>query len=140
MKKSLIKVLINTLLKKGNKFNVEKICIAFLKRLKYGYAQNPVLTLSTVVYRIKPVVTLKSKKVAGTNIKIPSLIKSGKDISVAVKWLIDGAIQKSGDQKISDKLIQEVQDILVAKGSTIKKKNELHKMALSNRPFLKYLK
>jgi len=119
MKKSLIKVLINTLLKKGNKSNVEKLCIDFLKRLKYNHLQDPVLTLNTAIYRIKPVVTLKSKKVAGTNIKIPCLIKSGKDISVAVKWLIDSADQKPGDQRISEKLIQEVQDILLAKGLSL---------------------
>lgn len=139
MYKNLLKVLSNSLIKRGKKFKVEKVCFKFLKRLKEETGKDPVNVLGLAVYRAKPVVTLKGKKVAGVTLKIPNLIREGQDVSVASKWIIEASVSKVGDQKIDQKLMQELIDILSNKGATIKKKNELHRMALSNRPFLKYM-
>jgi small subunit ribosomal protein S7 len=139
LQRNFLSVLANSLLKNGKKSKAEGICFDFLYKLRLETKQNPVIVLNAAINKIKPIVTLKGKRVAGTNLKIPALVVSGRDISVAIKWLIDAAIIRGGDQKISDKLVQEVLDILANRGSSLKKKNELHKLALVNRPFLKFM-
>lgn len=138
LQRNFLSVLSNSLLKNGKKIKAEKICFDFLYKLRLETKQNPVIVLNFAIHKIKPIVTLKGKRVAGTNLKIPTLVVPGQDISVAIKWLIEAAIARGGDQKISDKLVQEVLDILSNKGNSLKKKNELHKLALINRPFLKF--
>lgn len=136
--KNNLAILANSLIKKGKKAKAEKICFNFLTKLRAETKRNPIIVLNLAINKLKPIVTVKGKRVAGTNIKIPSLIVPGQDVSVAMKWLIEAAIARGGDQKISDKLVQEVLDILANKGNALKKRNELHKLAVINRPFLKF--
>lgn len=139
MKKNLLKVFSNSLVRKGKKIKIERICLNFLKLLKFNTAKNPILTFNYSLNRAKPLVTLKGKKVAGTSLKIPVLVPTGQDVSVSIKWLIESLNLKIGNEKVDNKLVLEINDILSNKGYTVKKKTELHKLALSNRPFLKYL-
>jgi len=139
MQKNLLKILVNSLIKKGKKVKIEKACFNFLLLLKKGTSKNPVLTFNYALDRVRPLVTLRNKKVAGTNLKIPILVNPGQDTSMSIKWLVESLNTKVGNDKIDTKLSQEIIDILASKGLTVKKRTELHKTALANRPFLKYL-
>jgi small subunit ribosomal protein S7 len=139
MQKNLLKVLSNSLVKKGKKIKIERVCFNFLLALKKGTSKNPLLIFNYSIDRVRPLLTLKNKKVAGTNLKIPVLVNSGQDTSMSIKWLVESLKTKAGNDKVATKITQELTDILSNKGLTIKKKNELHKTALANRPFLKYL-
>lgn len=136
---NLLKILNNSLIKKGKKIQIEKLSFNFLKNLKAEVRQDPISVLNLALFKAKPVVTLKGKKVAGVSLKIPTLIANGKDFSISIKWFVQSSLLKIGNDKLNIKLVREVLDILANKGATIKKRNELHKLALSNRPFLKYL-
>lgn len=137
--RNFLAILGNSLIKKGKKYEAEKICFAFLRRIRVETRQSPIVVLMTVLHKIKPIVTLKGKRVAGTNLKIPALILPGQDNTMAIKWFIESALSRGGNLEISEKLLQEVLDILANKGSTVKKRNDLHRLALVNRPFLKFI-
>lgn len=140
IKKNFFKLLINSLVKKGKKTYSEKLAYNVLKVLKKELkGRNSLVLLTNLTYKLKPCVTLRTKKVAGVLIKIPTLVAVGRDISMVVRWLVMGFQLRQGVRHIEEKVTNELLDLIVLnRGFALKKRNDLHKLALTNRPFLKY--
>jgi len=138
--KNFFRLLVNSLIKKGKKSYSEKTAYTVLKLLKKELkGHNSLLLLSNLTYKIKPAVTLRTKKVAGILIRIPSLIVEGRDISLVVRWFTAGIKLRQNVRHINEKLVVELLDLLLLnRGFVLKKRNDLHRLALLNRPFLKY--
>lgn len=140
IKKNFFKLLVNSLIKKGKKTYSERLAYDIVKVLKKELkGRNSLLVLTNLTYKLKPCVTLRTKKVAGVLIKIPTLVAVGRDISMVVRWLVMGFKLRQGFRRLNEKVVGELLDLIVLnRGFALKKRNDLHKLALTNRPFLKY--
>ena len=86
------------------------------------------------INNIKPTVEVRSRRVGGATYQVPVEVKSKRSQALALRWLVD-ASRKRKDKKMSDKIFNEIYDAYQNRGSAIKKKEDTHKMAESNKAF-----
>ena len=87
-----------------------------------------------LINNIRPTVEVRSRRVGGATYQVPVEVKSKRSQALAIRWLID-ASRKRKDKKMSDKIFNEIYDAYQNRGSAIKKKEDTHKMAESNKAF-----
>ena len=83
---------------------------------------------------IKPTVEVRSRRVGGATYQVPVEGKSKRAQALAIRWLVDSA-RKRKDKHMSDKIFNELYDAYEKKGSAVKKREDVHKMAESNKAF-----
>ena len=86
------------------------------------------------INNIRPTVEVRSRRVGGATYQVPVEVKSKRSQALALRWLVD-ASRKRKDKKMSDKIFNEIYDAYQNRGSAIKKKEDTHKMAESNKAF-----
>lgn len=130
--------LVSVISKRGKKNTASRIVSNVFLMLK-NRSKNRVLTiLENSFSSSQPKVYFKSKKIAGAVYKIPKPYLDLKNFSTGSKWLVEGAEKNPGNiffKKLSSSILDAHQN----KGFSLKKKKELHKVALSNRPNLKFM-
>jgi len=131
----LIHLLINRVLKKGKKELAKRIVYTSLKLLETKINKNPILILEKAVRNLIPRVKLQSKKVGGVTHQVPIILNRFKGVNLAIRWLTESARKRNG-KNIIIKLTNEILDSLKYLGNSIKKKEEIHKMAEANKAFL----
>ena len=82
----------------------------------------------------KPTVEVRSRRVGGATYQVPVEVKSKRAQALAIRWLIDSA-RKRKDKHMSDKIFNELYDAYERKGAAVKKREDVHKMAESNKAF-----
>lgn len=132
----LVSLLINKLLKKGKKYLAQKIVMKAFEIIESRTAQSPLLIFEKAVRNSSPRVQLKAKRIGGATYQVPALITRFSSTNLAIKWLTEFSRKRSG-KGISLKLANELIDAAKGTGSTIRKKDETHKMAEANKAFAK---
>ena len=126
---------INIVMNDGKKSTAEKIVYNALdiasSKLKI---KNPIDLFKNALNNVKPGIEVRSRRVGGATYQVPVEVKSKRSQALALRWLID-ASRKRKDKKMSDKIFNEIYDAYQNKGSAIKKKEDTHKMAESNKAF-----
>ena len=87
-----------------------------------------------LINNIKPTVEVRSRRVGGATYQVPVEAKNKRAQALAIRWLIDSA-RKRKDKNMSDKIFNELYDAYEKKGAAVKKKEDVHKMAESNKAF-----
>nr|YP_009497662.1 ribosomal protein S7 [Astrosyne radiata]AWT40375.1 ribosomal protein S7 [Astrosyne radiata] len=136
-KSRLVNLLISRILKVGKKNLAKKIVYKAFQIIKSKTKQNPLTIFEKAVINASPTVEIKSIRVRGSSRSIPIEVKPLRAILLALKWLIIYSRKRRG-RGIVLKLANEIIDAKNKTGRTIKKKNDTHKIALSNRAFLQY--
>ena len=95
---------------------------------------EPINIFNEAINNIKPTVEVRSRRIGGATYQVPVEVKSKRSQALALRWLID-ASRKRKDKKMSDKIFNEIYDAYQNRGSAIKKKEDTHKMAESNKAF-----
>ena len=95
---------------------------------------EPINVFNEAINNIKPTVEVRSRRVGGATYQVPVEVKAKRSQALALRWLID-ASRKRKDKKMSDKIFNEIFDAYQNRGSAIKKKEDTHKMAESNKAF-----
>lgn len=126
--------IINKILKKGKKTIARNIFYKCMENIKEVTKKDPLEILEKAITNITPKVELKSKRLGGSNISIPIEIKQKRAISVALKILIKSSRERMG-RSFFMKLSSEIVDSSNNIGSSIKKKEEIHKKANANKAF-----
>ena len=125
---------INFLMYDGKKTTSERIIYDALEKIKGKTKEDPIKTFNDAINNIRPNLEVRSRRVGGATYQVPVEVKSKRSQALALRWLID-ASRKRKDKKMSDKLFNEIFDAYQNKGSAIKKKEDTHKMAESNKAF-----
>jgi small subunit ribosomal protein S7 len=99
----------------------------------------PLMILKQALVKIKPVVGLRSKKVAGITYQLPYPVDDRKGSKLAVRWFFS-SLDLRKEKTIEERMLQEVCDLLKGKGISKTKKDSLEKVALDNRAFTYFLK
>ncbi len=141
-KQAICKLFIGSINKNGKRtksFNNFFFTLLLLGKV-YNVA-DPLNFLINTVDRARPRINFVSKKVAGIVYKLPRFISLYKSRSISIRWIISSSINRNYYEKFPQKLAKELVEI--NRGiltSAVKKRNEYHNLARSNRPFLRYLK
>jgi len=133
-KSDLILKLMNSIMYDGKKTIAEKIVYDALDKLKSKSKEEPIKIFNTAINNIKPTIEVRSRRVGGATYQVPVEVKTNRSQALAIRWLIN-ASRKRKDKKMSDKIFNEIYDAYQNKGSAIKKKEDTHKMAESNKAF-----
>ena len=133
-KSPIIPKLINSLMYDGKKTIAEKIVYDAIEKIKSKSKDEPITIFNQAITNIKPTVEVRSRRVGGATYQVPVEVKSKRSQALAIRWLIE-ASRKRKDKKMSDKIFNEIYDAYQNRGSAIKKKEDTHKMAESNKAF-----
>ncbi|MCA6438131.1 MAG: hypothetical protein ACK52I_04990 [Pseudomonadota bacterium] len=138
--KYLVRSFIGSMTKSGKKSKATKIFNAFLYDINVKFNLPPVEFLDNLLEIVRPKVFLISKKVSGSTVRIPTPITLNKSYSIGIKWFLSSVSKRSGSP-FSQLMFFELLDIYSNPANqTLKKRDEYHKLAKLNRPFLKYAK
>ena len=133
-KSSIIPKLINSIMYDGKKTIAEKIVYDALEKIKSKTKDEPINIFNDAIKNVRPTVEVRARRVGGATYQVPVEVKSKRSQALALRWLID-ASRKRKDKKMSDKIFNEIYDAYQKKGSAIKKKEDTHRMAESNKAF-----
>ena len=136
-KSTIIPKLINSIMYDGKKTVAEKIIYEAIDKIKTKSKDEPLNVFNEAINNIKPTVEVRSRRVGGATYQVPVEVKSKRSQALALRWLID-ASRKRKDKTMSDKLFNEIFDAYNNRGASIKKKEDTHKMAESNKAFAHY--
>ena len=125
---------INSIMYDGKRSTAEKILYDALDKIKSKNNEDPLKIFNTAISNVKPNLECRSRRVGGATYQVPVEVKSKRSQALALRWLVD-ASRKRKDKKMADKLFNEIYDAYQNKGSAIKKKEDTHKMAESNKAF-----
>ena len=133
-KSIIIPKLINSIMYDGKKTIAEKIVYEAIEKIKTKSKEEPLNVFNEAINNIKPTVEVRSRRVGGATYQVPVEVKTKRSQTLALRWLIE-ASRKRKDKKMSDKIFNEIFDAFQNKGSAIKKKEDTHRMAESNKAF-----
>ena len=125
---------INKLMKHGKKSIAENIVYTSIEQLAQKVSKKPLEAFEDVIRNVSPIMEVKSRRVGGSTYQVPIEVKKDRAVSLAMRWLIENARKRSGKDMI-DRLTHEFIDAFNKIGNSIKKKDETHKMAESNKAF-----
>ncbi len=125
---------INNVMKDGKKSLAEKIVYGALERVEKKHNADSFKTFTDGINNVKPFVEVTSVRVGGANYQVPSPVDERRGYALATRWLINAAIKRSGRSMV-EKLAEELFDAANNRGVAIKKKEDTHKMAESNKAF-----
>ena len=133
-KSAIIPKLINSIMYDGKKTVAEKIIYDAIDKIRSKSKDDPLIIFNDAISNIRPTVEVRSRRVGGATYQVPVEVKANRSQALAIRWLID-ASRKRKDKKMSDKIFNEIYDAYQSRGSAIKKKEDTHKMAESNKAF-----
>jgi len=133
-KSTIIPKLINNIMYDGKKTVAEKIIYDAIDKIKSKSKDEPITVFNEAINNIKPTVEVRSRRVGGATYQVPVEVKSKRAQALAIRWLVDSA-RKRKDKHMSDKIFNELYDAYEKKGAAVKKREDVHKMAESNKAF-----
>ena len=133
-KSTIIPKLINSIMYDGKKTIAEKIIYDAIDKIKSKSKEEPINIFNEAINNLRPTVEVRSRRVGGATYQIPVEVKSKRSQALALRWLVE-ASRKRKDKQMSDKIFNEIYDAYQNKGLAIKKKEDTHKMAESNKAF-----
>jgi len=140
IKKYLTRAFIGSITKNGKKTKASKMFNLFLFDISLKFEISPVDFLDQIIDNVRPKVFLISKKISGSTVKIPTPISLTRSYSIAIKWFLSSAGKRSGSQ-FNQLIFFELLDIYTnPSNATLRKRDEYHKLAKINRPYLRYNK
>ena len=126
---------INSIMYDGKRSTAEKILYDALDKIKSkNNNEDPLKIFNTAISNVKPNLECRSRRVGGATYQVPVEVKSKRAQALALRWLMD-ATRKRKNKTMAEKLYSEILDASQNKGSAIKKREDVHKMAEANKAF-----
>lgn len=124
---------INTVMKDGKKSIAEKIVYGALDTIAAKKGDG-VEVLKGALDNVRPSVEVKSRRVGGATYQVPVEVRSSRQDALAMRWLVE-ASRKRGEKTMAQKLAGELMEAAEKRGSAVKKREDVHKMAEANKAF-----
>ncbi len=134
---TLVAKFINLFLRKGKKSVAEKVLYGTMEMIKEKTKEDPLKVIEKAIENVRPLLETKSRRVGGANYQVPVEVPVNRSFSLGIRWLIKYAEGRSGNS-MEEKLTAEIVDALNNRGGAVKKREDTHKMAESNRAFAHY--
>ena len=132
-----VQKLINKIMMGGNKRTAERIVNDALQLLEQQVSKDPLTALEQAVRNATPLLEVKPRRVGGATYQVPVEVRPTRAFSLALRWLVKSARARKG-KSMTERLTAELTDAFHGQGTTIKKREDTHKMADANRAFAHY--
>jgi small subunit ribosomal protein S7 len=128
---------INNLLRRGKKSTAESILYGAFDIIEKRTKEQAVELFEKAVNNVKPVIEVKSRRVGGSTYQVPTEVVPSRRVALAFRWLINHAKERT-EKTMMEKLAAELIDAANNRGSSVKKRESVHKMAEANKAFAHY--
>ncbi|MBM3709531.1 MAG: 30S ribosomal protein S7 [Actinobacteria bacterium] len=136
-KNLIVTQLVNKILWRGKKSIAEGVVYGSLKILGDKTKDDPIDILDKCLDNVRPVLEVKSRRVGGATYQVPVEVTPDRADTLALRWII-GFARKRREKTMAERLAAEILDGASSTGSSVKKKEDLHKMAEANKAFAHY--
>ena len=129
---------INRIMERGQKSTAQKLFYGALEELNGKVpGEEPVNIMKKALENVKPSIEVRSRRVGGATYQVPVDVRPTRRIALAMRWLVEYS-RARGEKDFAKRLAGELLDAYNNRGNTIKKKEDVHKMAESNKAFAHY--
>ncbi len=128
---------INVVMKSGKKSTAEKIVYGALNTMAERSKKDPIELFNQALTNVRPLVEVKSRRVGGATYQVPVEVRSGRQTALAMRWVVEAARERSG-KSMATRMADELMDAAEKRGSAVKKREDVHRMAEANKAFSHY--
>jgi len=129
--------LVNKILLDGKKSTAERIVYGALEGCRDKSGADPVITLKRALDNVRPTIEVRSRRVGGATYQVPVEVRPGRATTLAMRWLVTFARQRR-EKTMTERLMNELLDASNGLGASVKRREDMHKMAESNKAFAHY--
>ena len=129
--------LVNKILVDGKKQTAQRIVYTALEGTRDKSGTDPVITLKRALDNVKPTLEVKSRRVGGATYQVPIEVKGTRGTTLALRWLV-GYSRARREKTMTERLMNELLDASNGLGASVKRREDTHKMAESNKAFAHY--
>jgi small subunit ribosomal protein S7 len=133
----LVTQLVNKVLVSGKKSAAERIVYGALEGARDKSGNDPVVTLKRALDNVKPSIEVKSRRVGGATYQVPVEVRPSRSTTLALRWLIQYSRGRR-EKTMTERLMNELLDASNGLGASVKRREDTHKMAESNKAFAHY--
>ncbi|HEY0636307.1 MAG TPA: 30S ribosomal protein S7 [Pseudonocardiaceae bacterium] len=133
----LVTQLVNKVLTDGKRSVAEKIVYHALEGCRDKTGTDPVVTLKRALDNVKPAIEVKSRRVGGATYQVPVEVRAGRSTTLGLRWLVNFSKARR-EKTMVERLANELLDASNGLGASVKKREDTHKMAESNKAFAHY--
>ena len=133
----LVTQLVNKILLHGKRSVAEKIVYDAMKIIEEKTAAEPVSTLKRAIDNVKPPLEVKSRRVGGATYQVPGEVRPRRATTLSVRWIV-GFARARREKTMAQRLANELMDAANGLGASVKRRDDLQKMAESNKAFAHY--
>ncbi len=134
---ALVTQLINKILLNGKKALSERIVYRALEMISERTAGDPVVTLKRAVENARPLLETRSRRVGGASYQVPVEVRPNRGTTLALRWLVNYSRQRK-EHSMAERLVGELMDASNGQGASVKRREDMHKMAEANKAFAHY--
>ncbi len=125
---------INYIMERGKKTTAQNIVYGAFNVIKEQTKQDPRHIFHKALKRVSPLVEVRGKRVGGANYQVPFQVRGERRFNLGCRWLINASKARKGGS-MAEKLAMEVLDAVKGEGAAVKKRDDVHRMAESNKAF-----
>ena len=133
----LVTQLVNKILVGGKRQLAERIVYGALEGCRAKTGTDPVVTLKRALDNVKPALEVRSRRVGGATYQVPVEVRAGRSTTLALRWLV-GYSRQRREKTMTERLMNEILDASNGLGAAVKRREDTHKMAESNKAFAHY--
>jgi small subunit ribosomal protein S7 len=133
----LVTQIVNKILLSGKRSLAEKIVYDALRIIEEKTGSEPIATLKRAVDNVKPALEVKSRRVGGATYQVPVEVRPRRATTLAIRWLV-GFARARREKTMAQRLANELMDAANGLGASIKRRDDMQKMAESNKAFAHY--
>ncbi|MEI8404619.1 MAG: 30S ribosomal protein S7 [Actinomycetes bacterium] len=127
----------NKVLSEGKRTIAERIVYTALETVKERTDSDPVAVLKRAVENVRPELEVRSRRVGGATYQVPVEVRPRRATTLAIRWLV-GYSRSRREKTMAERLANEILDASNGVGAAVKRREDLHKMAESNKAFAHY--
>ena len=128
---------INRIMLRGKRSLSEKIVYGALKTISEKTGGDPTQTLRKAVDSVRPLIEVKSRRVGGATYQVPVEVRPTRGTTLALRWMVNFSRQRR-EHSMAERLTAEIMDASNGQGSSVKRREDMHKMAEANKAFAHY--
>jgi small subunit ribosomal protein S7 len=133
----LVTQIVNKVLVRGKRSTAEKIVYSALETIEEKTGTEPISTLKRAIENIKPQLEVKSRRVGGATYQVPIEVRPRRANTLAIRWMV-GYSRQRREKTMAERLANELMDASNGIGASVKRREDTHKMAESNKAFAHY--
>ena len=133
----LVTQVVNKILQRGKRSLAERTVYRALDIVHERSGQEPLAALKKAIENVKPQLEVKSRRVGGATYQVPVEVKPARSTTLALRWLV-GYSRQRREKTMTERLMNEILDASNGLGASVKRREDTHKMAESNKAFAHY--